>query len=76
MTLNDENAQNQCRLIAEYLQQGNALTSALAMRKFGIMRLASRVYDLRKKGIEVKKEMEVSRNRYGKTIRFAKYSIA
>jgi len=49
---NNENLQSsesQNRKIAEYLQQGNSITSLEALEKFGCFRLASRITDLKQK---------------------------
>lgn len=47
---------SQNRLIKEYLQSGHSLTQMDALNLFGCFRLASRVYDLRNEGLDIKKE--------------------
>lgn len=47
---------SQNRLIKEYLQSGHSLTQMDALNLFGCFRLASRVYDLRNQGLDIKKE--------------------
>lgn len=54
----NENAltsESQCAMIREWLEQGNTITSLEALTKFGCMRLASRVFDLRERGLDVQK---------------------
>ena len=43
--------------ILAYLRQGHSLTPLLALRLFGSLRLAARVYDLRHDGIKVHQRM-------------------
>ena len=56
--------------ILSYLQSGNYLTPLDALNLFGCFRLGARIYDLKKRGINVHSE-QMSDN--GKT--FAKYYI-
>lgn len=51
--LNQENSQSQCKQIAAWLQSGRSITALEALRLFGCMRLASRICDLRKRGMEI-----------------------
>lgn len=43
--------------------------------ELGVMRLASRICDLRKAGYKIRKENAKGRNRYGKKTTFARYSL-
>ena len=47
-----------------------------AMQEYGIMRLASRITDLKKAGYPIRREMVSRKNRYGETVSFARYSLA
>jgi hypothetical protein len=40
--------------IAKHLKEGKTLTSLDALRLFGCLRLSGRIYDLRKKGLDIK----------------------
>lgn len=53
INLNAENARTQCDMIADWLQQGFSLTSLEALNRFGCMRLASRICDLRERGMQI-----------------------
>lgn len=66
---------SQCERIVEYMQQNGSITQLDALREFGCMRLASRISDLKRQGVAVKREMETSKNRYGEPISYARYSI-
>jgi hypothetical protein len=45
---------SQAQEILQHMKQGNSLTPAEALHKFGCFRLAARVDDLRKAGHDVK----------------------
>lgn len=47
---------SQCNQIAAYLKSGHTLTQLDALRLFGCMRLASRICDLRERGLNIKTE--------------------
>ena len=66
---------SQCEKIVRYMQQNGSITQLDALREFGCMRLASRISDLKRQGVAVKREMETSKNRYGEPISYARYSI-
>ncbi len=52
-----------------------SLTAKQAMERRGIMRLASRINDLRWRGWDITTEMVKVKNRYGQTCTVAKYSL-
>lgn len=52
-----------------------SITQLEAIREYGIMRLASRIKDLKNDGYSIKKEMVESKNRWGEIVRFAKYTL-
>ena len=62
------------RIIRHLCDYGN-ITSLEAMQDYGIMRLASRIHDLRKAGFDIFGETVAAKNRYGEPTRFSKYSI-
>lgn len=55
MNINENAASSasQCAQIYNFLMQGHHLTSLDALNLFGCMRLASRIHDLRDKGIDI-----------------------
>ena len=65
----------QCELVHRHLQDYGSITSLEAMSEYGIMRLASRISDLKKLGVPIKKEMVNGKNRYGESTNFAKYTL-
>ena len=60
--------------ILRHLQDHGSITS-LALREYGIMRLASRISDLKKVGIPIRREMVSGKNRYGEATSYARYSL-
>lgn len=66
----------QCEMILRHMEEHGTISSWEAMQEYGIMRLASRISDIRKAGIPINREMVSQKNRYGDTVTFARYSIA
>lgn len=50
---NAKSSKTQCNMIAAYLESGHTITSLEALRYFGCMRLASRICDLRDRGMNI-----------------------
>ena len=65
----------QCERIMRHLEDYGSITSAEAMFEYGIMRLASRISDLKKLKILIEKEMVRGKNRYGEPTHYAKYTL-
>ena len=66
---------NQTERILRHLQTFGAITSLEAIQDYGILRLASRISDLRKEGRPSRREMVSGQNRYGEATSFARYSL-
>lgn len=65
----------QCERILNYLEIAGTITAFEAMTELGIMRLASRINDLRKAGHLINSRMRDVTNRWGETCRVAEYSL-
>ena len=65
----------QKELILKYLEDFGSITPMEAFADLGITRLAARISDMKKDGIEIKAESVKSINRYGKAVSFARYSL-
>ena len=50
---NAKECASQCAKIRAWLEEGYSITSLEALRMFGCMRLASRINDLRNRGMEI-----------------------
>ena len=65
----------QTKRVMRHLNDFGSITSLEAMRDYGIMRLASRISELRKSGVPITKEMVEGENRYGEKTRYARYRM-
>lgn len=62
--------------IVQYLDDFGSITTMEAFSDLGITRLASRIHELVRNGLPIKKEMVTSKNRYGEEVHFTRYSKA
>lgn len=65
----------QCERILRYIDEHGSITAKEAMADLGIMRLASRIADLKDEGWNVISWTEKSKNRYGEVTRYSRYTI-
>lgn len=63
----------QTERIVRHLEAFGSITSLEAMQEYGIMRLASRVSDLKRAGIPIRVETVSGKNRYGEVTSYARY---
>ena len=61
--------------IINYITEFGSITPMDAFADLGITKLATRISEMKKDGLRFKTETVKSKNRYGKTISFAKYSM-
>lgn len=59
--------------IARHIQDYGSITSLEAVNEYGIMRLASRITDMRRLGYPVVSRFETGKNRYGEPTRYSRY---
>jgi hypothetical protein len=52
-----------------------SISSLEAMSDYGIMRLASRINDLKNQGYNIVSEIKTSKNRYNETTHYSVYSL-
>lgn len=74
-TLVNEHTSTQCDMILRYMQDFGSISQVEAASEFGCYRLSGRIYDLKQRGYNIGKTMETKKNRYGKHISFARYSL-
>ena len=67
--------QTQTQAILNYLEKHGSITGMDAFNHLGISALASRISDLRKRGIPIGSVTEESQNRYGSISRYSRYFI-
>lgn len=65
----------QCERVLRHLEDFGSITSLEAMTEYGIMRLASRIADLKGQGYEIVSERGSSKNRYGETTSYSVYRL-
>lgn len=61
--------------ILDYIREFGSITQLDALKDLGVMRLASRVSDLRKQGYNIISEIESVKNRYGESCHIKRYSL-
>ena len=67
---NESSSNSQNEQIKKFLENGGKITSLEALNQFNCLRLSGRIYDLRERGLEIRKETVI---RNGK--RIAEYSL-
>ena len=63
----------QCERILKYMDDFGSISTAQAMTDLGVYRLASRIHDLRRMGIDIESETRPAKNRYGETTHYSVY---
>lgn len=63
----------QCEQIKKYMNDFGSITQLDAMRDLGVMRLASRISEMKKSGVAICSRMETGKNRYGENITYKRY---
>lgn len=61
--------------IINYITEFGSITPFEAFADLGITKLATRISEMRKDGMQFKIETVKKKNRYGKTVHFCKYSF-
>ena len=64
----------QTQRVLDYIREFGSLTAIEAVRDLGVMRLAARISDLKKDGVDIISEQQAVRNRFGETCYVARYS--
>ena len=65
----------QCEDILKYIEENGSITQKDAYREFGCMRLAAQIYILKKRGYPIRRTIETTRNRYERTVSYARYYL-
>ena len=61
--------------ILSYIRQFGSITQLEALQDLGVMRLASRISDLRRLGYPIISDIETVRNRYGEKCHIKRYRL-
>lgn len=67
---------SQCDKIVAYMQKYGTITQLQAYVDIGCVRLPSRIYDLKRKGYAIRREMIKVKNREDEFVPIARYSLA
>lgn len=65
----------QAQRVLDYIEKFGSITQYEALKDLGIMRLASRVSELKKGGHNIKGDMITVRNRFGENCSVKRYSM-
>lgn len=65
----------QKQMILNHLKELGSITPGVALEEYGCFRLSARIADLKQDGVTIKTEMEKRKNRFGKTVRYARYRL-
>lgn len=65
----------QSQRIIDYMYEHGGITQYDALNELGVMRLASRISELRRNGYEIASKMVKVKNRYGETCRVKRYTL-
>lgn len=61
--------------IINYITEKGSITQLEALNEIGVMRLASRISELKNQGYEIQGKREAVKNRYGETCYIKRYSF-
>ena len=65
----------QSQRILDYMYEHGGITQFEALQELGVMRLASRISELKRDGHVIASKMVKVKNRYGETCRVKRYSF-
>lgn len=65
----------QAERVFDYMVEFDGITQLEALRDLGVMRLASRISDLRKQGIPIEASVVGVQNRFGETCYIKRYRV-
>lgn len=74
-TLNNAQTATQKDLILRFMQENGSITQMEAAQEIGCWRLGARIFDLKRDGHVIKRDMVSQKNRHGKPIAFARYRL-
>jgi hypothetical protein len=61
--------------VLRHLKEIGSITPIDALRDYSIMRLTSRVCELKDEGHNIKSELVSGKNKYGESVRYSKYTL-
>ena len=73
--MSEHSKPTQNQRVLDYMAETGGITQLEALNELGVMRLASRISDLRKRGYNITSEMKPVKNRYGETCHIKRYRM-
>ena len=67
---------NQKQKVLRHLKNYGSITPLEAFNDYAIMRLTSRICELKDEGYNIKSEFVSSKNRYNESVSYSKYTLA
>ena len=61
--------------VLNYMSDYGSISSLEAFRDLGVTRLSAVIFNLKRKGVQIRKVKEACKNRYGEPVHFARYSV-
>lgn len=68
-------SKTQAERVIEYINEFGSITQLEALNEIGVMRLASRISDLKKQGYQIESKQEAVKNRYGEKCYIKRYTL-
>ncbi len=73
--MSEHSKPTQNQRVLDYIEETGGITQLEALNELGVMRLASRVSDLRRRGHRITSKMIPVKNRYGETCYIKRYMM-
>ncbi len=61
--------------VLNYMSDYGSISSLEAFRDLGVTRLSAVIFNLKRKGVQIRKVKESCKNRYGEPVHFTRYSV-
>lgn len=65
----------QANMVLQYIKDFGSIDPMQALSDLGVYRLGARIFDLRKDGYNIVSQKETKKNRYGRTVSYARYTM-
>ncbi len=73
--MSEHSKPTQNQRVLDYIETHGGITQLEALTEIGVMRLASRISDLKRRGYPITSQMQAVKNRYGETCHVKRYSM-
>ncbi|MGN1369963.1 MAG: helix-turn-helix domain-containing protein [Aristaeellaceae bacterium] len=75
MTTETNRRPKQSERVLQYMRKRGSITQFEAMNRLGVMRLASRISELKKDGYPIRSRMDTVKNRFGESCSVKRYYL-